>query len=68
VKNSILIVLLRRYKERMVGSFRLLFWPVLMQDGAPRHAAQYTQQELRERLRVISWPLYSLDLNSIESV
>ena len=42
---------------------------VLMQDGAPGHAAADTQQDLRERgIILIFWPLFSPDLNPIERV
>ena len=42
---------------------------VLMQDGAPGHAAADTKKELEERgIRVIFWPPFSLDLNLIERV
>lgn len=42
---------------------------VLMQDGAPGHAAADTQQELRSRgITVIFWPPFSPDLNPIERV
>jgi hypothetical protein len=42
---------------------------VLMQDGAPGHAAADTQQDLRERgITVIFWPPFSPDLNPIERV
>ena len=42
---------------------------VLMQDGAPGHAAVDTQEDLRERgIIVIFWPPFSLDLNPIERV
>lgn len=42
---------------------------VLMQDGAPGHAAATTRRELRDRgVTVILWPPYSPDLNPIETV
>ena len=42
---------------------------VLMQDGAPGHAAADTKKELEERgIRVIFWPPFSPDLNQIERV
>jgi hypothetical protein len=42
---------------------------VLMQDGAPGHAAGDTIRELRERgITVIFWPPFSPDLNPIERV
>ena len=42
---------------------------VLMQDGAPGHAAGETKQELRERgIVVIFWPPFSPDLNPTERV
>ena len=42
---------------------------VLMQDGAPGHAATETKEELRERgIIVIFWPPFSPDLNPIERV
>jgi transposase len=42
---------------------------VLMQDGAPGHAAAETKEELRERgIVVITWPPFSPDLNPIERV
>ena len=42
---------------------------VLMQDGAPGHAAADTQEDLRERgVIVIFWPPFSPDLNPIERV
>ncbi len=42
---------------------------VLMQDGAPGHAAGETKEELRARgICVIFWPPYSPDLNPIERV
>ncbi len=41
----------------------------LMQDHAPGHAAEYTQEELKQRqIKIIEWPPYSLDLNPIENV
>ena len=40
-----------------------------IQDNAPGHAAESTQQELQEReISVIIWPPFSPDLNSIEAV
>jgi len=40
---------------------------VLMQDGAPGHAAADTQADLKERgITVIFWPPFSPDLNPIE--
>ena len=42
---------------------------ILMQDGAPGHAAGETKQDLEERgIVVISWPPFSPDLNPIERV
>ena len=42
---------------------------VLMQDGAPGHAAADTREDLRERgIIVIFWPPFSPDLNPIERV
>jgi transposase len=42
---------------------------VLMQDGAPGHAAADTKEDLRERgIIVIFWPPFSPDLNPIERV
>jgi transposase len=42
---------------------------VLMQDGAPGHAAGDTREDLRERgIVVIFWPPFSPDLNPIERV
>ena len=42
---------------------------VLMQDGAPGHAAGETKQDLLERgVIVIYWPPFSPDLNPIERV
>ena len=42
---------------------------ILMQDGAPGHAAGDTTMELRERgIEVIPWPAYSPDLNPIAKV
>jgi hypothetical protein len=42
---------------------------VLMQDGAPGHAARNTIEDLKERgVTVIHWPAFSPDLNPIESV
>jgi hypothetical protein len=42
---------------------------LLMQDGAPGHAAADTRQDLRERgVIVIFWPPFSPDLNPIERV
>lgn len=41
---------------------------ILMQDGAPGHAAAETQEDLRERgIMVMEWPPFSPDLNPIES-
>lgn len=41
---------------------------ILMQDGAPGHAAAETQENLRERgIVVMEWPPFSPDLNPIES-
>jgi transposase len=41
---------------------------ILMQDGAPGHAASSTRQDLRDRgVKVILWPPYSPDLNPIET-
>jgi len=41
---------------------------ILMQDGAPGHAAEATRQDLHDRgVHVILWPPYSPDLNPIES-
>jgi transposase len=42
---------------------------VLMQDGAPGHAAGDTKQELKDRgITLIFWPPFSPDLNPIERV
>jgi len=42
---------------------------VLMQDGAPGHAASDTKKDLQERgITVIYWPPYSPDLNPIERI
>ena len=42
---------------------------VLIQDGAPGHAAAKTKEELRARgITVIFWPLFLLDLNPIKRV
>ena len=42
---------------------------VLMQDGAPGHAAADTRQDLRERgITVIFWPPFPPDINPIERV
>ena len=42
---------------------------ILMQDGAPGHAAGDTKEDLRERgVIVMEWPPYSPDLNPIERV
>ena len=42
---------------------------VLMQDGAPGHAAANTKKDLEERgVIVIYWPPFSPDLNPIEKV
>jgi transposase len=41
----------------------------LMQDGASGHRAEATALELKERgVKKIFWPLYSPDLNPIETV
>lgn len=41
---------------------------ILMQDGAPGHAASSTLEELRERgIQSLAWPPYSPDLNPIET-
>lgn len=41
---------------------------ILMQDGAPGHAAGETKDELQARgVTVLSWPPFSPDLNPIES-
>jgi transposase len=40
-----------------------------MQDSAPAHAVKGTIEDLRERgILCIQWPLYSPDLNPIETV
>lgn len=37
---------------------------ILMQDGAPGHAAAKTKEDLRERgITVMDWPPFSPDLN-----
>jgi ketohexokinase/beta-glucosidase len=42
---------------------------LLMQDGAPGHGAQATQNRIREYgLNMIYWPPFSPDLNPIEMV
>lgn len=42
---------------------------VLMQDGAPGHAAASTRKDFEERgVQVLDWPAFSPDLNPIESV
>jgi len=42
---------------------------LLMQDGAPGHAAKATREDLAERgVEVIHWPPFSPDLNPIETV
>ena len=42
---------------------------LLIQDGAPGHAAKATQEDLQERgVPVIWWPAYSPDLNPIKTV
>lgn len=42
---------------------------VLIQDGAPGHAAADIRKDLKERgVIVIYWPLFSPDLNPIERV
>lgn len=61
------------YCERIVpivdGYLRMNPTLVFMQDNAPGHAAQLTQDELKERgVNVISWPAFSPDLNPIEAV
>lgn len=61
------------YCERIVpiidGWIRMHPELQLMQDGAPRHAAGNTIRELAERgITVIFWPVYSPDLNPIETV
>jgi hypothetical protein len=41
---------------------------LFMQDGAPGHAAQSTQANIRTRgIRIIFWPPFSSDLNPIEN-
>jgi len=51
------------------GYIRLNPGLVLMQDGAPGHAAIDTRRELEERgITPIYWPAYSPDLNPIERV
>lgn len=40
----------------------------LVQDNAPAHAAETTQEDLHERLiPAVDWPAYSPDLNPIEN-
>lgn len=61
------------YCERVVplvdGWIRLNSGLKFMQDGAPGHAAAYTQDELHERgIYPIFWPAFSPDLNPIEAV
>ena len=41
----------------------------LMQNGAPDHAADNTQEDLQERdVEIIFWPVFSSNLNLIETV
>jgi hypothetical protein len=41
----------------------------LMQDNAPGHAAEYTKKECKSRdIKLIFWPVFSPDLNPIETV
>lgn len=61
------------YYERTVPLINgwLRLYPSLrfMQDGAPGHAAAYTQEELHERgIYPIFWPAFSPDLNPIEAI
>jgi hypothetical protein len=65
-----------RYRERTIpiidGWIRLSAFNgqrlVLMQDGAPGHAAEETQIDLDERgIERVTWPPYSPDLNPIEN-
>ena len=42
---------------------------ILMQDDAPAHSAKETQDDLNERgIYPIFWPVFSPDLNPIETV
>lgn len=61
------------YSERIIplvhGWIRLNPGLQFMQDNAPGHAAQFTQDEIRERaIPTIFWPPFSPDLNPIETL
>jgi hypothetical protein len=61
------------YRERIVpiihGWLQMNPELILMQDGAPGHAAAETQEDLHERgIYPIFWPAFSPDLNPIETV
>jgi transposase len=61
------------YRDHIVpvihGWFTIHGGHILMQDGAPGHAAEATRQDLEDRgITVLQWPPFSPDLNPIETM